>query len=130
MVQHYQPLMLRKILMSQLRKISTLQLGKILINQLRKILKQNFKRLIWVRCNYNVISDSVGKYILITLINKMRFGDITLSWVHTNLVLKNFKNLKRVEDFKVFGMNMIALSRGLNILLKKMLFFFVYTSTP
>ena len=138
MVQHYQPLMLRKISMSQLRKISTIQLGKILINQLRKIstsllrkiLKQNFKRLIWVRCNYNVIPDGVSKYILITLINKMRFGDITLSWVHTNLVLKNFKNLKRVEDFKVFGMNMIALSRDLNILLKKMLFFFFFKLLP
>ena len=57
----------------------------------------------------------------------MRFGDITLSWVHTNLVLKNFKNLKRVEDFKVLGMNIISLSHDLNILLKKMLFF-VYTS--
>ena len=134
MVQHYQPLMLRKISMSQLRKISTIQLGKILINQLRKIstsllrkiLKQNFKSWIWVRCNYNVIPDGVIKYILITLINKRRFGDITLSWVHTNLVLKNFKNLKKVEDFKVFGMNMIALSRDLNILLKKMLFFCLY----
>ena len=70
--------------------------------------------------------DGVGKYILIMLINKMRFGDVTLSWVHTNLVLKKNLNLKRVEAFKVLGMNMIALSRGLNILLKKMLFFCLY----
>ena len=54
------------------------------------------------------------------LINEMRSDDITLSWVHTSLVLKNFKNLRRVEAFKVLGMKMIALSRGLNILLKKM----------
>ena len=77
-----------------------------------------------------MISDSVGKYILITLINKMRFGDITLSWVHTNLVLKNFKNLKRVESFKVLGMNMIALSYDLNILLKQMLFFLFILLPP
>ena len=70
--------------------------------------------------------DGVGKYILIMLINKMRFGDVTLNWVHTNLVLKKNLNLKRVEAFKVLGMNMIALSRGLNILLKKMLFFCLY----
>ena len=38
-VQHCQPLMLSKILMSQLRKISTSQLRKILMNLLRKILK-------------------------------------------------------------------------------------------
>ena len=70
--------------------------------------------------------DGVGKYILIMLINKMRFGDVTLSWVHTNLVLKKNLNLKRVEAFKVLGMNMIALSHGLNILLRKMLFFCLY----
>ena len=102
-------------MINQLRKISTLILGK--------ILKQNFKRFIWVRCNYNVISNGIGKYILITLINKKRFGNITLSWVHTNLILKFFKNLKRVEDFKVLGMNMISLSCDLNIFLKKILFF-------
>ena len=45
------------------------------------------------------------------LINKMRFGDITLSWVHTNLVLKKFKNLRKVEAFKVLGMKMIVLSQ-------------------
>ena len=70
--------------------------------------------------------DGVGKYILIMLINKMRFGDVTLNWLHTNLVLKKKLNLKRVEAFKVLGMNMIDLSRGLNILLKKMLFFCLY----
>ena len=46
------------------------------------------------------------------LINEMRFGNVTLSWVHTNLVLKKIKNLRRVETFKVFGMKMIALSHG------------------
>ena len=54
------------------------------------------------------------------LINEMRSGDVTLSWVHTNLVLKNFKNLRKVKAFKVLGMKMIVLSHGLNILLKKM----------
>ena len=53
------------------------------------------------------------------LINKMRSSNVTLSWVHTNLILKKFKNLRRVEAFKVLGMKMIALSHGLNILLKK-----------
>ena len=53
------------------------------------------------------------------LINEMRSGDVTFSWVHTSLVLKNFKNLRKVEAFKVC-MKMIALSHGLNILLKKM----------
>ena len=48
----------------------------------------------------------------------MRSGDVTLSWVHTSLILKNFKNLRRVEAFKVLGMKMIALSHGSNILLK------------
>ena len=51
------------------------------------------------------------------LINEMGSGN--LSWVHTSLVLKNFKNLRRVEAFKVLGMKMIALSHGLNIPLKK-----------
>ena len=50
----------------------------------------------------------------------MRSGDVTLSWVHTSLILKNFKNLRKVEAFKVLGIKMIALSHGLNILLKKM----------
>ena len=40
-------------------------------------LKQNFKRLIWVCCNYNLIPDGVSKYMLITLINKMKFDDVT-----------------------------------------------------
>ena len=53
------------------------------------------------------------------LINEMKSGDVTLSWVHTNLVLKNLKNLRKVEAFKVLGMKMIVLSHGLNILLKK-----------
>ena len=53
----------------------------------------------------------------------MRSSDVTLSWVHTSLVLKNFKNLRRVEAFKVLGMKMIALSHGLNVLLKKMQLF-------
>ena len=51
----------------------------------------------------------------------MRSGNITLNWVHTSLVLKKFKNLRRVEAFKVLGMKMITLSHGLNILLKNML---------
>ena len=62
----------------------------------------------------------LDKYILIMLINEMRSGDVTLSWVHISLILKKFKNLRRVEAFKVLGMKMIALSHGLNILLKKM----------
>ena len=57
------------------------------------------------------------------LFNEMRSGDVTLSWVHTNLVLKKFKNLRKVEAFKVLGMKMIVLSHGLNILLKKLLLF-------
>ena len=73
-----------------------------------------------------MISDCVDKYILVMLINEMRSGDVTLSWVYTNLVLKNFKNLKRVETFKVLGIKMIALSHGLNILLKKMPLFVFY----
>ena len=64
--------------------------------------------------------DCVDKYILIMLINEMRSGDVTLSWVHISLVLKNFKNLRKVKAFNVLGMKMIALSHGLNILLKKM----------
>ena len=73
-----------------------------------------------------MIPDCIDKYILVMLINEMRSGNVTLSWVHTNLVLKNFKNLKRVETFKVLGMKMIALSHGLNILLKKMPLFVFY----
>ena len=57
------------------------------------------------------------------LINEMRSGNVTLIWVHASLFLKNFKNLRRVEAFKVLGMKMITLSHGLNILLKKMLLF-------
>ena len=53
----------------------------------------------------------------------MRSNDVTLSWVHTNIVLKNFKNLRRVEAFKVLGMKMTVLSHDLNILLKKMQLF-------
>ena len=67
--------------------------------------------------------DCVEKYILIMLINEMRSSDVTSSWIHTSLVLKNFKNLRMVEAFKVLGMKMFALSHGLNILLKKMPFF-------
>ena len=73
-----------------------------------------------------MIPDCVDKYILVMLINEMRSGNVTLSWVHTNLVLKNFKNLKRVETFKVLGMKMIALSHGLNILLKNLPLFVFY----
>ena len=66
------------------------------------------------------------------LINEMGSGN--LSWVHTSLVLKNFKNLRRFEVFKVLGMKMIALSHGLNILLKKMPLFvfhaFSFISQP
>ena len=57
------------------------------------------------------------------LINEMRSGNVTLIWVHASLFLKNFKNLRRVEAFKVLGMKMITLSHDLNILLKKMLLF-------
>ena len=35
-----------------------------------------------------------------------------------------------VEDFKVLGMNMISLSRSLNILLEKILFFCLYFCPP
>ena len=49
-----------------------------------------------------------------------KIDDVTLSWVHTSLFLKIFKNLKRIEAFKVLGMKMTTLSRGLNILQKKM----------
>ena len=45
--------------------------------------------------------NTIDKYILMMLINEMRSSDVTLSWVHTSLVLKNFKNLKKVEAFKV-----------------------------
>ena len=55
------------------------------------------------------------------LINEIRFDDVTLSWVHTSLILRKFlKKLRKVESFKVLGMKMITLSHGLNILLKKM----------
>ena len=39
------------------------QLRKILTSLLRKILKQNFKRLIWIRCNYNVINPGSCRQI-------------------------------------------------------------------
>ena len=91
---HCQPLMsisqFQKMSITQFQKILMSQFQKMSISQFWKILKQNFEKLI-LAC-WSVIPDCVHKYQIIMLINVMKFNQLILRLVHTNLFFQYTEN--------------------------------------
>ena len=84
-----------------------------------KILNQNFKKLILV-C-WSGVPYCVNKYGIIMLINVMKFDELTITMVFSNLLWLHTKNPDQksiVVAFNNLGFN--SFHHGLNILLQKM----------
>jgi hypothetical protein len=97
---------------------------QLLISQFLKILLKDFGELMamnLILAHWSMILDCVVRYGNMMLITEMKFEELTLKLIRTNLQSQTTRNLENKTIFVAFNLHgTIYFLHGLNILLRKM----------